>query len=185
MKIEYPELGVCGLNCKFCPRYMSQAESRCSGCKTESRMSAGCPFITCAVKHKEIEFCWDCAEKTGCRKWADHREAGKQFDSFKCYQKLEDDIRFVEMHGLKDYLKLSDEKSALLKQMVDGYNDGRSMNLFCIAATVFEAAELRGALDEAAGVNRETEDLKARNKSMRSILKRIADQRGYRLELRK
>jgi hypothetical protein len=25
-------------------------------------MAVGCPFITCAVKKKGIEFCWDCEE---------------------------------------------------------------------------------------------------------------------------
>jgi len=32
-------------------------------------MAAGCPFITCAVKKKGIEFCWDCEENKTCEKW--------------------------------------------------------------------------------------------------------------------
>lgn len=74
MKINYPEIGVCGLSCRLCPMHHIAGESRCGGCKTEARMAVGCPFITCAVKKKGIEFCWDCEENTACEKWKKHRE---------------------------------------------------------------------------------------------------------------
>jgi hypothetical protein len=43
MKITYPEIGICGLSCGLCPSYHTDGISRCGGCKTESRMGAGCP----------------------------------------------------------------------------------------------------------------------------------------------
>ncbi len=100
MIFKYPEIGVCGLSCRLCPTYQSESKSRCFGCKTESRMGAGCPFITCAVKKKGIEFCWDCRDSMTCEKWKKHRDSGKRNDSFKCYQKLEDDIFFVRKNGV-------------------------------------------------------------------------------------
>ena len=81
MIFKYLEIGVCGLSCRLCPRYQSEGKSRCFGCKTESRMGAGCPFITCAVKRNGIEFCWDCKESAACEKWKKHRESGKRHDS--------------------------------------------------------------------------------------------------------
>lgn len=105
MKIRYPEIGVCGLSCRLCPMYHIEGESRCGGCKTEARMAVGCPFITCAVKKKGIEFCWDCRENTACEKWKNHRESGKRHDSFKCYQKLEDDISFIQKNGVDMFEK--------------------------------------------------------------------------------
>jgi len=45
VKIQFPEIGICGLSCRFFPRYHAEGSGRCGGCKTESRMSAGCPFI--------------------------------------------------------------------------------------------------------------------------------------------
>jgi hypothetical protein len=96
MQITYPDIGVCGLSCRLCPMYNTEAESKCLGCKSTTRMVVGCPFITCAVKKKEIEFCWDCEENKTCEKWKKHREAGKKSDSFKCYQKLEEDIQFIQ-----------------------------------------------------------------------------------------
>ncbi|WP_241422576.1 hypothetical protein [Candidatus Contubernalis alkaliaceticus] len=56
MKIKYPAIGICGLSCRLCPRYNTEAKSRCLGCKSEDRMAVGCPFITCAVKKKGVEF---------------------------------------------------------------------------------------------------------------------------------
>ena len=58
MEPQHVETGVCGLSCRLCPRHHMEGESRCSGCKGEMRMAVGCPFITCALKRKGIEFCW-------------------------------------------------------------------------------------------------------------------------------
>ncbi|HRU39968.1 MAG TPA: DUF3795 domain-containing protein [Candidatus Goldiibacteriota bacterium] len=60
MRIRHADIGVCGLSCRLCPSYHSRSKSRCPGCKSSYRMAAGCLFITCAIKHKGIEFCWDC-----------------------------------------------------------------------------------------------------------------------------
>ena len=184
MIFKYPEIGVCGLSCRLCPRYQSEGESRCFGCKTESRMVAGCPFITCAVKKKGIEFCWDCKVGATCEKWKKHRESGKLHDSFKCYQKLEEDISFVLKNGVDAFERSQEQKEELLKQMLQEFNEGRSKNYYCIAATVLETDELKKALDEAREGAGEM-DIKDRSKKLHSILYKIAAQRGYHLRLRK
>ena len=84
--IKFIEIGICGLSCRLCPLHHTQGESRCGGCKSKYRIIAGCPFITCALKKKGVEFCWKCSENESCEKWKKHREAGKKGDSFKCYQ---------------------------------------------------------------------------------------------------
>lgn len=86
--------------------YHIESESRCCGCKSEARMAVGCPFITCAVKRKGIEFFWDCEDSITCEKWKKHRDSGKLHDSFKCYQKLEDDISFIQKNGVETFEKL-------------------------------------------------------------------------------
>ena len=173
MIFKYPEIGVCGLSCRLCPRYQSEGESRCFGCKTESRMSAGCPFITCAVKKKGIEFCWDCKVGATCEKWKKHRESGKLHDSFKCYRKLEDDISFVLKNGVDAFERSQKQREGLLKQMLREFNDGRSKNYYCIATTVLEIDELKKALDEAREGAGEM-DIKDRSKKLHSILDKIA-----------
>lgn len=184
MDIKYPAMGICGLSCLLCPRYHTDGSSRCGGCKSEFRMGAGCPFITCAVKKKGIEFCWECGEYSDCEKWRKHREAGKSGDSFKCYQKLSTDIDFIRENGFDTYWTLQREREDILKEMLSGFNEGRSKSYYCIAATVMEIEELQGALAHA---KRESGgmDIKAKSKALHGVLDGIAAQKGYVLKLRK
>jgi hypothetical protein len=183
MEIRYPEIGICGLSCRLCPRYHSDGASRCHGCKTESRMGAGCPFITCALKRKGIEFCWDCEEKKTCEKWAKHREAAKKADSFTCYQKLEEDIAFIQKNGVDEFEKMQKKRELLLQEMLREFNEGRSKTYYCIAATVLEPGELGEALTKADKESRGL-GMKERSKVLHSILDKIANQRNYDLKLR-
>ena len=184
MKIKYPQIGVCGLSCRLCPMYNTEAESRCLGCKSKNRMTVGCQFITCAIKKKEIEFCWDCTENKTCEKWKKHRESGKKFDSFKCYQKLEDDISFIQKKGIREFEKIQEQREDLLKKMLRDFNEGRSKSYYCIVATVFEIEELRKVLTfaekESSGLN-----IKEKSKVLHSILEEIASKKGFCLKLRK
>ena len=184
MKIQYPEIGICGLSCSLCPPYNTQTESRCAGCKSLARMAVGCPFITCAVKKKGIEFCWQCTENEVCERWKKHRETGKQHDSFKCYQKLEDDISFILKYGVVEFEKQQRIREHLLKEMLREFNDGRSKSYFCIAATVLEISELQDALTKAKAQYKDMQP-KEKAKVMHSILEFISDKKGYVLKLRK
>lgn len=184
MKILYPEIGVCGLSCKLCPSYNTQAASRCEGCKTPSRMAVGCPFITCAIKKKRLEFCWECAENASCSKWDKHRDAGKTRDSFKCYQKLEADIEYIKIQGVAKFEETQKIRWLLLRHMLANYNDGRSKSYYCIAATVLEVEELKSLLSKADSQSRNLK-LKDKAKILHEMLDSIAKQRGYLLKLRK
>jgi hypothetical protein len=184
MNIRYPEIAICGLSCRLCPHYHTEGSSRCEGCKTEYRIGAGCPFIMCALKKKGVEFCWDCEEHESCQKWAKHRESGKKADSFKCYQKLEDDITFVRKNGVTEFEKLQKKRESLVKEMLREFNEGRSKSYYCIAATLMETGQLEGALSEA---RKKSDGLNMKEKArvLHSLLDEIALQRNYLLKLRK
>ena len=184
MNIQHAEIGVCGLSCRLCPMYHVETENRCAGCKSPGRMAVGCPFITCAVKKKGIEFCWQCAENSTCEKWKKHRKASKQHDSFKCYQKLEDDITFIVEHGVVEFEKQQRIKENFLKEMLGEFNDGHSKSYYCIAATVLEISELQDVLTEARAQSKSIQP-KERAKVLHSLLEFIADKKGYILKLRK
>ena len=184
MEIKHPEVGICGLSCRLCPWHHSKGESRCGGCKSEFRMAAGCSFITCAVKRKGLESCWDCTENENCEKWKKHRDAGKKYDSFVSYQKLEDNIAFIQKNGVDKFERVQKRREDLLKNMLQEFNDRRSKTYYCIAATVMEIEELEAALKQARAAA-ETLDLKGRAKLLHGILDDIAEKKQYLLKLRK
>jgi hypothetical protein len=184
MRIHYPEIGICGLSCRLCPNYHMDTQSRCLGCKSEGRIAAGCPFITCAIRKKGVEFCWDCEESALCERWRRHRESGKRGDSFKCYQTLEDDIAFIKRDGVAVFQDMQKVREQFLKRMLQEFNEGRSKRYYCIASTVLEIDELKGALDAA---HQHSQGLSVREKStlLHSLLDEIASRRHYCLTLRK
>lgn len=184
MKFNYPEIGICGLSCRLCPSHNSNAPSRCAGCKSEVRMAVGCTFIRCAVNKKGLEFCWDCDEHKTCEKWRKHREFSQNRDSFKCYQKLDDNIAFILKNGVKAFEKTQQQREKLLTEMLNEFNEGRSKSYFCIAATVMKIDELVTALKKARKKAQGLE-IKARAKILHAILDEIAERNNYNLKLRK
>lgn len=181
--VQHPQIGVCGLSCRLCPRYQTEAKSKCNGCKTASRMGAGCAFVTCALKRKGVEFCWQCDESAGCEKWRKHRDLGKQYDSFVCYQALEDNIAFVREHGIAAFEQTQLSRESLLKRMLAGFNDGRAKTKFCIAATLLPIDDLAAALQQAENSSAGLE-IKAKSKLLHSLLDKLAEGRGVVLKLR-
>lgn len=184
MKIEYPQLGICGLACVLCPNYQTDAMSRCCGCKSENRIAAGCPFITCAIKQKGVEFCWECPEQSNCRKWAKHREYGKKYDSFKCYQKLEADIDLIQKIGVGEFVKVQAVREGLLKEMLCEFNEGRSKSYYCIAAAVLEIDDIRASINKAKSSSQGL-SIKEKAKILHSLLDEIASEKKVFLKLRK
>ena len=177
-------MGICGLSCLLCPRHNTESESRCYGCKTESRMSAGCPFITCAIKKKKIEFCWQCDESEKCGKWEGHREFGKKHDTFKSYGKLESDIAFAHKHGIQEHVKQQQARAELLTIMLAEYNEGRSKSYYCIAATLLDISDLLKSLTEAKKTS-EGLCIKDKAKCLHSIIDKKAKGQKISLSLRK
>ena len=184
VQIRYPEIGICGLSCRLCPRYHIGSKSRCGGCKSKFRMSAGCPFITCAIKKKEIEFCWQCKENETCEKWRKHREFSKQVDSFICYQKLEDNVAFIQKNGVNEFGKVQKTRENLLKEMLQEFNEGRSKSYYCVAATILEIEELEDVLTKAKKKSTGLE-VKDKSKVLHSMLDELAGRKDYYLKLRK
>jgi len=60
-----------------------------------------------------------CEENKTCEIWRKHREAGKKVDSFKSYQKLDDDIAFIKKNGVDEFEKLQKIREYLLREMLE------------------------------------------------------------------
>lgn len=184
MEISYVEIGICGLSCRLCPAYHRETKSKCDGCKSEYRMGAACPFHNCALKKKSVEFCGFCEENATCVRWSKHREMGKKYDSIVCYQKVEDNIGFIEKNGVVEFEEQQKTRENLLKAMLAEFNEGRSKTLYCIAAAVLKIEELEKVLNEARAKATGL-DLKAKATIMHSLLNEVAYKKNYLLKLRK
>jgi hypothetical protein len=182
MKSKYPEIGICGLSCRLCPGYVMKTKSRCRGCKTKWRLVGPCSILHCAVK-RNIEFCNDCQESKTCEKWKRHRKMGKNYDSFKCYQKLEDDIVFIQRYGLAEFRKSQKIREKLLWKMLNNFNEGRSKSYYCLVVTILEVNEIEKALKEATNKSKGL-NIKEKAKLLHSILDKIAQKKNYYLKLR-
>jgi hypothetical protein len=146
-------------------------------------MVVGCSFITCAIKRMGVEFCWDCRTGESCERWKKHREAGKEYDSFKSYQKLEDDINFIKTQGIKAFEEQQIIRESLLLRLLNEFNEGCSKSYYCIAATVMDINELKDSLEEASDRSASS-SIKEKSKIMHNILDNLASKKGYRLSLR-
>ncbi|MHB1346503.1 MAG: DUF3795 domain-containing protein [Candidatus Humimicrobiaceae bacterium] len=183
MNSKYPTIGVCGLSCCLCPGYVIKTKSKCRGCKTEWRLGGPCSILHCAVK-RNIEFCGYCEGNKTCEKWKKHREAGRKYDSFKCYQKLEDDIKYIQKYSLDEFRKSQKVRENLLWEMLEKFNEGRSKSYYCIAATILKVNELEEAITEAKSKS-EGLDIKEKAKLLHLFLDNIAQKNNYYLKLRK
>lgn len=184
MEIHQAEIGVCGLSCRLCPRFHAEGPSRCAGCKGESRMAAGCPFITCAVKRQGIEFCWDCGQSDGCQRWAAHRAAGRERDSFLSYAALDGNIASVRRMGIDAFIEDQLDRERLLIEMLEEFNEGRSKSYYCVAATVLRPDELRAAIGGARAAASGS-DVRGMAKALHRALEATAQSRSATLALRK
>ena len=109
---------------------------------------------------------------------------GKNYDSFKCYQKLENNILCIEKKGISEFEKMQEIREKLLKEMLKNFNEGRSKSYYCIAATVLEIRELKDALAKARAGSLGL-DIKNKSKFLHSILDDISIKKNYCLKLRK
>jgi len=109
---------------------------------------------------------------------------GRQHDSIVCYQKLENNIAFIQKKGIKEFEKQQKTREELVRSMLSEFNEGRSKTFYCVAATVLEISELERVLEEArrkaVGL-----DLKGKSEVMHSLLSELATKKNYSLKLRK
>jgi hypothetical protein len=147
-------------------------------------MKVGCSFITCAVKKRGIEFCWQCPEQDDCQRWRRRRAWGKHHDSFVCYKRLEDNNFFIKHKGISAFAKEQQAREQLLTAMLDEFNEGRSKSYYCIAATVMEIQELKQSITQARNESKGM-DIKGKSKTLHSIINGVAAKRKYHLKLRK
>jgi len=176
----YPTIGVCGLDCGFCPRYYTVGTSRCPGCAGPdfSNKHPSCSFITCCVKKKNLEACAECPEFP-CSKFKRDEEYQqlKQSSSYPPYKKVMSNLNFIEEYGIKKFIEQQKKRIKLLETMIENFDDGKSRSFYCKAAALLDLTSLEGSLDKATQ-RIITDDIKIKAKILKEILNGIALKEG-------
>lgn len=136
---EYPEFGLCGLNCGLCPRHRTEGPSQCPGCGAPGFRDKHptCAVMTCARRHGVVDFCFRCADYPCAR----HERAGES-DSFITYRRLLADLETARTRGLESYIPGLRRRMAILDSLLARCDDGRHKGYFCLAANLLPLGDL-------------------------------------------
>ena len=174
---EYPEFALCGLNCGLCPmRYMEQPCPGCGG----GEGNQSCAIARCSLSHGGLQHCFECGEfpcarydgLTGC-------------DSFLSHRNMLRDLERVKTMGIAAYREELEEKIKILKELLQGYNDGRRKTFFCTAVNLLELADVRLAMEQIEARAEPGQTIKERAAAAVECFQLLADSRGVSLKLRR
>ncbi len=185
---DHPTLGCCGLDCGLCPRYNTEGSSKCPGCcgPNFSNKHPSCSFITCCVKKKNLEVCAQCDEFP-CIKL--EKNLTTKYDSFLTYKKVKPNFEFIKKNGIKAFIEQQERRINLLNTILKDYNDGRSKNFFCIAATLLPIEDIEKSLEEIEQKIKNEKiddgDIKNKAKILKEFLNKFAKMKNIELKLRK
>ena len=165
----------------MCSKYQSKAPSRCIGCRLGEQHS-WCSIYRCCVRKKGFTTCAECeeypCERYSRRAWGTDRQT-------RTAQASLDNINEI---GMKDWLKEQRRRRVVLEDLLNNYNEGRTMSFYCLA-TMLMPPELVGEavtkLKESLVSNQiESSDKKAKAKALREIIQALAQDHGIELRLR-
>lgn len=136
---EFPQFSLCGLSCALCTMHLG---GYCPGCGGGPG-NQPCRFTRCARERGGLEFCWLCGEYP-CEKY----RGAAEYDSFLSHQAMFRDAARAGEIGVKAYLEELEQREAVLRSLLDGFNDGRRKTLFCTAAALLSLPALRRVLEQ-------------------------------------
>jgi hypothetical protein len=132
-------IGCCGLYCGLCSKYQSRAPSRCTGCKLGEQHS-WCSIWNCCVKKHGFETCAECSEISSCAIFSRRKVAE--------WIPAAENLRQIKRIGLEDWLKGQRERQRLVEQLLENYNEGRSMSYYCKACARMPVESVKSAIRE-------------------------------------
>jgi len=162
-------IGCCGLYCGLCNKYQSRAPSRCIGCRL-GEQHAWCSIWNCCVNKHGFETCTECSEIFHCPIFL-RRKVGEWIPAA-------DNLRQIQKLGLETWLREQKERQALLEELLQKYNEGRSMSLYCKVCARMPIELIHKAIKEAkekiATEKVDKSDMKSKAKVLKAIIKDFA-----------
>ena len=172
---EYPLLSLCGLSCGLCTMHLG---GYCPGCGGGDG-NQSCAIARCSREHGNVEFCCHCPEYP-CRKF----KGMDDYDSFISTRNLRENPKNVQTRGLDVCKAEMEEKTVLLRWLLDNCNAGRQKSPFAPAVNLLPLEDLRTIREHLASDSMAL-PLKERAKVAIALLQAAADARNINLKLRK
>ncbi|MBC8387179.1 MAG: DUF3795 domain-containing protein [Actinobacteria bacterium] len=154
--------GCCGLYCRLCSKYQSKSPSRCIGCKLGEQHS-WCSIWNCCVKKYGFKTCSECNEIFLCKIYVRRKVIE--------WIPAADNLNQIKKIGLKKWLEEQKQRQKLLETLLQNYNEGRSMSLYCKACSRMTIDLIKKASIEAKKKFADKEISKTDIKSKANILK--------------
>ena len=175
---EYPLFSLCGLNCALCPMHLGGCCPGCGG----GEGNQPCARTRCACKRERIEFCFDC-ERYPCEKY----EGFDEYDSFITHRNRHRDLERAKEMGIDAYRAELAEKSGILAELLENFNDGRRKSFYCAAVNLLALKDLRIVMKGIAEAWKGSEDFSVKEKAALAAkqFQDMAAARGVDLKLRK
>ena len=171
--------GCCGIFCGLCTKYQSKAPSRCTGCRLGGQHS-WCSIYKCCVMKKGFVTCVECDE------YPCERYARRDWGTDQLSRAAEKNLESIKGIGFENWLQEQKKCRLLLENLLDTYNEGRSMSFYCRAALLMPPVLIDEAVNElkkkiAAG-QIDSSDVKAQAKSLKAIIQSWAQTAGIELK---
>jgi hypothetical protein len=137
-----------------------------------------CSIWNCCVKRHGFENCTECGEIFNCtiflrRKIAEWIPAA-------------DNLRQIKGTGLERWLRKQKERQVLLDKLLQDYNEGRSMNLYCKICARMPIDMIDKAIKEAkeklSSEKADTSDMKTKAGILKAAFKELASKADVCLE---
>ena len=170
------DFSLCGLNCGLCPMRL---DGYCPGCGGGAG-NQSCKIARCAMERGSPAYCFQCADFPCGLLGLD-----EPYDMVVTRRNQRADLKRAAEIGPAAYAQEQREKAALLRELLDNYNDGRRKTLYCAAANLLSLDGLRTVMAQLSqGVN-ENRPLKDKATQAAALLQTAADAEGVSLKLKK
>jgi len=179
-------MGSCGLYCGLCPRYQSNARSRCLGCHLGEQHSY-CSVYRCVTK-RGFTTCAECSEYP-CERLLRVLGVEKGLDSFVSHKPALPNLDEIKQDGLESFLQEKRKQRLLAEQLISNYNAGRSMTLYCTACALMPPRPIKRVIDkmERSLTNGQVDRLNQKEvaRAMRKLIQGLASELSIDLALRR
>lgn len=131
--------------------------------------------------HGKIEYCFQCGNFP-CEKY----EMSEEYDSFIIHRNRFKDFKKMKAVGTKAYQNEQIEKTAMLKDLLENYNDGRKKMFFCLAVSLLELDDLQAVMEKVKIAEQE-KDVSVKEKALylTELFQKTASQKSVILKLRR